>query len=96
MNRITARATEELRAIQGVLNVSAKVGRAITGDQVVGINSGELWVTLDPKADYDTTLAAVRDVIGGYPGLLREVDTYQPTAIREALTGTDEDIVVRI
>jgi CzcA family heavy metal efflux pump len=96
MNRIMARATQELRSIPGVLNVAAEVGRAITGDQVVGIHSGELWVTLDPKADYDNTLALVRGVIDGYPGLLRKVDTYQPAEIQDALTGTDEDIVVRI
>ncbi len=96
MNRITSRATQELQSIPGVLNVAAQVGRAITGDQVVGINSGELWVTIDPKANYDATVAAVREVIGGYPGLLREVDTYQPSEIRDALTGTDEDIIVRI
>jgi hypothetical protein len=65
MNRITARATQELKSIPGVLNVAAEVGRAITGDQVVAINSGELWVTLDPNADYDATVAAIHVVIDG-------------------------------
>jgi CzcA family heavy metal efflux pump len=96
MNRITARATQELKSIPGVLNVAAEVGRAITGDQVVAINSGELWVTLDPNADYDATVDAIHEVIDGYPGLLREVNTYQPAELQEALAGTDEDIVVRI
>jgi Cu/Ag efflux pump CusA len=42
MNRTIARAASELRSIPGVRNVGSHVGRAITGDEVVGINSGEL------------------------------------------------------
>lgn len=100
MNRILARAGSELRSIPGVRHVGSQVGRATTGDEVVGMNSGELWLSLDPAADYDATLAAIRDVIDGYPGLDREVQTYQPERIGEALAGPDqedlEDIVVRV
>ena len=46
MDRIVARASSELRAIPGVRNVGAHVGRAVFGDQVVGINSAELWVSI--------------------------------------------------
>ena len=55
MVRISSLALEELRAIPGVNNVGSLVGRAITGDKIVGINSGELWVSIDPSADYDHT-----------------------------------------
>ena len=96
MNRISAQASRELRSVPGVRNVGAQMGRAVTGDQVVGINSGELWVSLDPAADYDATVAAVREVIDGYPGLLREVQTYQPERIGAALAGAEQDMVVRI
>jgi Cu/Ag efflux pump CusA len=96
MNRIAALAGQELRAIPGVRNVGTQVGRAITGDQAVGINSGELWVSLDPAADYDATVAAIREVTDGYPGLFRTVQAYQPERIGEALTRPDQDIVVRV
>lgn len=96
MNRITAQAGAELRGIPGVESVGSHVGRAITGDAVVGINSGEMWVSLDPAADYDETVAAVQGVIDGYPGLKRQLDTYQPDRLGEVLAGTDEDIVVRV
>jgi Cu/Ag efflux pump CusA len=96
MNRITTQASQELRSIPGVRNVGSHVGRAETGDQIVGINSGELWVSLDPAANYDATVAAVQDVINGYPGLFRQVQTYQPTRTDEALTGPDRDLVVRV
>ena len=55
MSRISALASEELRSIPGVRDVGAHVGRAITSDQVVEINSGELWVskvTLHPEIRY--------------------------------------------
>ena len=46
MTRITARAGEELGALPGVATVGAHVGRAILGDQTVGVNSSEIWVHL--------------------------------------------------
>jgi Cu/Ag efflux pump CusA len=36
--RITSRISDELRSLPGVRSVGAHVGRAITGDQIVGIN----------------------------------------------------------
>jgi Cu/Ag efflux pump CusA len=96
MNRIAAQASRELRTVPGVRNVGTHVGRAETGDQVVGMNSGELWVSLDPAADYHATVAALQQVMDGYPGLFRVVQAYQPERIGEALTKPDQDIVVRI
>ena len=96
MNRVMAQASHELRSVPGVRNVGSHVGRAETGDRVVDINSGELWIRIDPASDYDTALAAVREVVGGYPGVFREVETYQPEKVEEALTKADEDLVVRI
>ncbi len=96
MNRITAQVTQELRAIPGVRNVGSHVGRAVTGDQVVGSNGGMLWVNLDPSAPYAATLAAVKEVIDGYPGLFRAVQTYQPERVGDALTMAGGEVAVRI
>lgn len=76
MNRILSRMSAELRAIPGVQNVGAHMGRAVYGDQVVGINSASLWVTIAPNANYDTAVAAVRQAAGGYVGLNTRVLTY--------------------
>jgi Cu/Ag efflux pump CusA len=76
MNRIAEQASEELRDIPGVRRVGNLVGRAIMSDQVVNIDSGQIWVSMEPTADYDSTLDAVRDVAAGYPGLQLAVDTY--------------------
>jgi Cu/Ag efflux pump CusA len=96
MNRIATQASQELRSIPGVSSVGSHVGRAETGDQIVGINSGELWVSLNPAADYDTTVAAIQTVIAGYPGLLPRVQSYQPARTSEALTQPEHDLVVRV
>jgi CzcA family heavy metal efflux pump len=96
MNRITIASSKELRAIPGVRNFGAHVGRAVASDEVVGIYFTENWISVDPKADYDETLAKVQEVVDGYPGLYRDVQTYLKERIREVLTGSSEAIVVRI
>jgi CzcA family heavy metal efflux pump len=96
MNRVAALAGRELRAIPGVRSVGGQVGRAVTSDQIVGINAGELWVSIDPAADYDKTVAAIRSVIDGYPGLRHEVRTYPTERMDQVLAGTGHDAVVRV
>ncbi len=88
MDRVITRIGAELRTITGVQNVGAHVGRAVFGDEVVGINSAEMWVSVDGIADYDATVAAIRETVMGYPGLHVEILTYvqqsldQPNALR--------------
>ncbi|HSU64586.1 MAG TPA: efflux RND transporter permease subunit [Burkholderiales bacterium] len=94
--RIAQRASKELRAIPGVRNFGAHLGRAIGGDEPYGINFTENWVSVDAKADYDRTRAAIEAVVEGYPGLYRDVQTYLRERIKEVLTGAGESIVVRI
>ena len=69
MDRVVAAATRELRAVDGVQNVGAHVGRAITSDQVAGINAGEIWVSIAPDAEYASTMRAIDAIIAGYPGM---------------------------
>ena len=96
MSRITRRATRELRALPGVRDVGGHVGRAVTGDQIVNVNSAEMWVRIDPGADYGATVAAVRHVIDGYPGLSHQVMTYSQERVRRFLASSDDDMTVRV
>jgi Cu/Ag efflux pump CusA len=97
MNRITGLLTGELRSVAGVRDVGAHVGRAIAGDQIVGVNSGEVWLSIDSKANYDRTLSAVRQVLHGYPGIQSDLVTYTDKRVREAVTNSaSDDLVVRI
>ena len=94
--RITTRSSVELRAIPGVRNFGAHIGQATSADEVVGMNFGENWISVDPSADYDETLASVQEVVDGYPGLYRDVQTYLKERIREVLTGASGGIVIRV
>lgn len=96
MDRITLRASEELRAIPGVRNFGAHIGRAEAGDEVYGPNFTELWISLDESVDYDASVEAIQKVIDGYPGLYRDVLTYLRERIKEVLTGAGATLVVRI
>ena len=103
MTRITKRASQELygipgqkAGIPGVRNFGSHIGRAEVADEVVGPNFTELWISIDPKADHARTMAAVKEAIGGYPGLTRDVLTYLKERIKEVLTGAGATVVVRI
>jgi Cu/Ag efflux pump CusA len=96
MRRVAARAAAELRAIPGVSNVGVHVGRAIMSDKVVNVSSGEMWISIDPTAEYAATVASIREVVDGYPGFKAEVLSYSEERVKEVLTGTTEPIVVRV
>ena len=99
MNRITAEVTAELGALPGVRNVAGHLGRAVTGDQVVDVNSAKLWVSLDRKADYTKSVAAVEKVAAGHAELNPRVLSYQKSQLKGAdgpEEGTTAPIVVRV
>jgi Cu/Ag efflux pump CusA len=98
MSRIMSLISAELRSVSGVKNVGAHVGRAEFGDQVVNVNSGELWVTVDPKANYDATVASVQAVANGYAGMVRDVQTYTEQTLGQSQTtgATGTDFTVRV
>jgi Cu/Ag efflux pump CusA len=86
MTRIATDATRKLKAIPGVRDVGAHIGRAVTGDQVVDVNSSELWVNVDSGADYGKTVAAVRHAVAGMSGLKASVVPYSQQKIRDVGT----------
>ena len=96
MNRIVSRMSSELRTIPGVSNVGANVGRAVLGDQVVGINSAELWVSIDPNANYDVTMNAVEETVYGYAGMERVVQTYLQETLSPPKISTSDPYTVRV
>jgi CzcA family heavy metal efflux pump len=95
MERTTTKISRELLAIPGVQSAGAHIGQALLGEEVAGVNLGEIWVSLSPKANYTRTLDRVHAVTNGYPGLYREVQTYLDERISEVLTGGKEPIIVR-
>ena len=66
--------SHDLGAIPGVRpSFGAHIGQALLGEEVVGVNFGESWISIDPNVDYDKTLRSIRAVLQSYPGLYRDV-----------------------
>ena len=96
MDRITIRASKELRPVPGVRNFGSHIGRAEVADEVVGPNFTELWISLDRDVDYQSKVAEIQKIVDGYPGLYRDLLTYLRERVKEVLTGASASIVVRI
>jgi Cu/Ag efflux pump CusA len=96
MDRITAVVATRVRAVPGVRELGVHVGRAITSDKVADVNSGELWVNLDPAADYAATSAAVRRIVAGYPGLADHTLTYEDQQVAAAQPPRRRALDVRV
>ena len=96
MWRITAQACNELMTIPGVRNCGSHIGQAMSADEPYGIYFTENWISVDPAVNYDKTLASVQETVDGYPGLVRDVQTYLKERIREVLTGSSDTVVIRI
>jgi Cu/Ag efflux pump CusA len=96
MVRTTEAVSADIKAIPGVRSVGAHIGQALLGEEVAGVNLGEIWVSLDPSVDYEKTVDEVKAAANRYPGLYREVQTYLDERIQEVLTGGKEPLIVRV
>ena len=98
MTKITSALMHDLRAIPGVRNAAAHIGRAMlcNCDEAANVNSAQVWVSVDPGVDYDDTLEAMREVVDSFPGMNGQVQTYLSKKLREALTGRDNTLTVRV
>jgi Cu/Ag efflux pump CusA len=96
MTRISGRLGDELRAIKGVRTVAAHIGRAIRGDQVVNVNSAQLWVDMDPAASYEATAASIQHVVDDCPGVRSEVRTYLREKGGDVVAEAEDKVVVRL
>jgi Cu/Ag efflux pump CusA len=98
MTKITSALMRDLRAIPGVRNAAAHIGRAMlcNCDESANVNSAQVWVSIDPDLDYDDMLEAMREVVDSFPGMNGQVRTYLSKKLRETLTGRDDTLTVRI
>lgn len=96
MQQIATRMNAELRTVDGVRRVGGHLGRAITGDQVVSVNDGELWVRLDKDANYERSVRAVKAAVANYPGVRGQVLTYTGQRLNDVLQPGKPPIDVRI
>lgn len=95
MSRMMGEASQAIQAIPGVRDVGAQMGRAIESDRVEGINAAELWVSLDPAADYVATVAAIQHAALAFPGLQAEALSYSGVMIDRARADQDGALMLR-
>jgi Cu/Ag efflux pump CusA len=98
MSQTTEGLIRDLKQIPGVRNASATLGRALLCNcaRATDVNAGQVWVNIDPKADYEKTVDLVQETVTAYPGMRGRVATYLSTRLREALTGDPNAITVRV
>ena len=85
-----------MRTAPGIESAGAHVGRAITSDEIVDVNAGEIWLTVAPGANYNATLAGIRDIAVGYPGVHTSVRTYAEDRVAAAQDKVGDELVVRV
>lgn len=96
MDNATQSLIGDLRAVPGVRDAAAQIGRALLSHDTADVNSATVWVSVDPKADYKATLAAMRKVVAAHPELSGEVQTFLSKKMQESLTGEDRAISIRV
>jgi Cu/Ag efflux pump CusA len=96
MSRVSALVTAELHAVEGVASVGTTVGRAVTSDRIVDVNSAELWVSLTEGANTGRVTDAVRAIATGYPGVTGQLRSYSADRVDAATPKAAGDLVVRV
>ena len=83
---MTQRATEVTQIVNGLPGITgagAHIGRAVTGDRVVNVNSSDVWVSIDSDADYDKAVASIEAAIREVPNVKSEVVSYTTLKMRD-------------
>jgi Cu/Ag efflux pump CusA len=96
MDDITARMVDELHAQPGVGSIAAHIGRAIMSDQIVSVNSAEIWVNIDPSADYEEAIRGIESVVEGHAEVVSQIQTYSDQRIAAILGGPTDEVIVRV
>src|SRR5439155_3987836 len=88
--------SKEMRKETAVQEFGSHIARAEAGEEVVGPNFAELWVSFGPTDDYQGQRKKVEDVMARHPGFEHDLLTYLQERIKEVLSGTGASVVLRI
>lgn len=96
MSEITAEVMVDLEALPGVDSVAAHVGRAVKSDQIVNVNSAEIWVKIASAADYEATVGAIETAVFAHTEVESDVVTYSNLRVAEVLDRQNDSLVIRV
>ncbi|MBV9311922.1 MAG: efflux RND transporter permease subunit, partial [Solirubrobacterales bacterium] len=96
MDRVTQRVVAAIRGLRSVGDAGAVVGRAVSADLIGDVDSGQIFVTLKPGADYGRALSDVRGVVEGTPGIRASVGNSESEALSGVLAPANHAVTVRV
>ena len=94
--KIMGRLGTELSNLDGIEHVSVHMGRAIGGDEIVGINEAKLFVGVHSKAKYEEVRRNIADIITYYPGAKISIDSYSDSIVNKLWGQDEKDLRVRV
>jgi CzcA family heavy metal efflux pump len=96
--RVGSRLTEAFLEIPGVRSVSQWAGRAERGADTFGSHYSEYEVDLAamPGREQQRVLDSLRDILGSFPGILYEANTFLIERVDETISGYTSPVVVNI
>ena len=99
---ISKRIEERLRAIPEVADVVIKIGRPDFATEAMGINEGDTYLLLKPKADWtrfhtkEELIEAVGKALGGVPGIAYNFSQPMEMRMDETVSGVKADLAIKI
>ena len=96
--RMGTKLTEQFLAIPGVQSVSQWAGRAERGADTYGSHYSEYEVRLEPAsgAQQQAILDQLRQILGDFPGISFEANTFLTERIDETISGYTAPVVVNL
>ncbi len=97
MRRDIETVSKEMRKETAVKEFGAHIARAEAGEEVVGPNFAELWVSLgDFHGDHAAARKKIEEVMDRHSGFDHDLLTYLQERVKEVLSGTSASVVMRI
>ncbi|MEJ2683413.1 MAG: efflux RND transporter permease subunit [Candidatus Sulfobium sp.] len=89
---------DKLTALPYVRSVAQMAGRTVEGDEARGTNESEFDLTLKPlgKSGFDRARKQISGIVGGFPGMTSEIDTFLTERINETISGFRAPVAVNI
>src|SRR5260370_29540350 len=98
LSRHSIRLSKEMRSQNVVAEFGSHIARAELGEEVVGPNFSELWVSLGAEfsGDYAEARKKIEDIMARHPGFQHDLESYLHERIKEVLSGASATVVLRI
>ncbi len=87
--------SKELRTETRVKELGAHIARAEIGEEVVGTNFAEIWVSVDDASNYKEMRKQIEAVTDRHAGIEHDLLTYLQERIKEVLSGAGAAVVLR-